>query len=573
MKIKQQNASVPRATRRHLFGTAAILVVLASAWGFGHFSIQKDRSEVLAEHAQSLDDLGKLTQKLFLTEEEKLDSLLLRVRSDLRADGHWSQQASSAAPKELGSEASPKPTVGSSATSVTGDEAPRPKEVAVQLGTDVTEDRWRPVRADLKRGLSARADLQSLELVVADQAGLTAIRVIKTEDRMTEEMEDPRASKGVAKAIWYADEVRRAVAANGRRTERGALFSTGTGQRASDQTTLRVALAMHDPSELVQGVLVATFDVSAIADTLTSVASSEIHSRLVTLDGRSLHTQTTSTPESATETAPAMKTDAERDAILASRITASDRTEKAFTADDSLVDGLSLVYADGRSSDAVLLMEIRLPPSGLISQASTSWGIGLIALTFLAALAITFLMLRRSRLQLTLDAEASVPRPNASVQEEKDVSEALEEAMVSPDLPASSVSEGEAALSLGREQINLREWLGDVRSCLEREAATRGLSLNLKCERSLPQSFEQDPGWLGGLVVAMGREALDATAEERVFVRVREDSHDVLRFEVDAGPIVLSPVQGMLAVAEELGGHFESDPDHGLALLLPLGAS
>ena len=135
---------------------------------------------------------------------------------------------------------------------------------------------------------------------------------------------------------------------------------------------------------------------------------------------------------------------------------------------------------------------------------------------------------------------------------------------------AAATQEGAAAtLDLTSENVPLREWLADIRGCLEREAATRGLAVDVRCEKSLPTAFESDPGWLGGLVVAMGREALDATAEERILVEVLEDVGEALRVEVDAGDVTLRPVAGMNEVATGVGGRLESGTAGRLALIVP----
>ena len=137
------------------------------------------------------------------------------------------------------------------------------------------------------------------------------------------------------------------------------------------------------------------------------------------------------------------------------------------------------------------------------------------------------------------------------------------------DATAVAAASVDAEIEVRAEDVAIREWLSDVRGCLEREAATRGLALDLRCERSLPDDVRSDPAWLGGLVVAMGREALDATADERVLVEVLEEADDALRFEVDAGGTSLVPVGGMQEVAACLGGRLESGRAGRLALVLP----
>ena len=123
--------------------------------------------------------------------------------------------------------------------------------------------------------------------------------------------------------------------------------------------------------------------------------------------------------------------------------------------------------------------------------------------------------------------------------------------------------------AMARSRFVLREWLSDVRGCLEREAATRGLSLDLRCERALPEELESDPGWLGGLIVAMGREALDATADQKIVLEVADDAGETIRFEVDAGSVELTPLDAMERLAKEIGASFERGRPRRLALVVP----
>ena len=133
----------------------------------------------------------------------------------------------------------------------------------------------------------------------------------------------------------------------------------------------------------------------------------------------------------------------------------------------------------------------------------------------------------------------------------------------------SGENEDAAGIALENESILIREWLADVRGCLEREAATRGLRFDLRCEKSLPEDLRSDPGWLGGLVVAMGREALDATDEEGVVLEVREGEGDSLRMEIDAGGVPLAPVGGMQQIASQMGARLEPAEAGRIALVLP----
>ncbi|MFK7897482.1 MAG: hypothetical protein AB8G23_16705 [Myxococcota bacterium] len=544
-----------RQQRRKL-AAGALLFSLVGLFYWAHLDHKAARAERIESNTAQMQNHASLLQQVFLSEEEKLESLLSRVRSDLRTEGSWAQEEGKPAAKPLAQEGGPA------------------AEIAIKVEGPVDAERWRAVRADLKRGLSARPDLLALDLVVADQAGLTSVRVARTEKGIHESFEDPRKEAGVAKAIWYADEVRRAVSANGRQFARGPYSTTET--RGQKRTEIRVALALHDPAELIQGVLLATLDVSGVAGALETLTASQVTTRLVGRDGQPLAQHPEQDPdESADELAGALPHEnhlastAARDAALVERVLAAPQQADAFEADQRLVRGLLFAHGDGRISEGVALLEMTLPPTGLAAWAKTTRGMGVLG-TALLALVGAIVLLFRSGAPKTALITDEVRVPSATVRAETDDLRA--HGRKESPAAAAPIPDADDRIDLDPQEFVLRDWLADVRGCLEREAAMRGLSLNLRCERSMPQCIEQDPGWLGGLVLAMGQEALDATGEDRVLVRVREDAHEVMRIEVDAGPVELSPVRGMMAVAEEMGGRFEMDGPSGLAFVLPMTA-
>ncbi len=146
---------------------------------------------------------------------------------------------------------------------------------------------------------------------------------------------------------------------------------------------------------------------------------------------------------------------------------------------------------------------------------------------------------------------------------------AAERALAAAASEALHTDAGEESTPIRRERFVLRDWLADVRGCLEREAATRGLTLDLRCERSLPREIEQDPLWLGGLLVSLGREALDATRASRVALEVTGESDSALRFEIDAGDTDLAAVTGMTVIAGRLGAEFDKRGPGRLAVVIP----
>ena len=85
----------------------------------------------------------------------------------------------------------------------------------------------------------------------------------------------------------------------------------------------------------------------------------------------------------------------------------------------------------------------------------------------------------------------------------------------------------------------------------------------------MPREFRQDPLWLGGLLVSLGREALDATRASRVALEVTESDGDRLCFEVDAGDTELEAVSGMQVIAERLGATLEGRGRGRISVVVP----
>lgn len=450
--------------------------------------------------SERLRDLGRSTNLLFLAEASRVDSLLQRLRTELRAQGFWNR------PGILD---------------------------ALNLEED---DRWevegRRLLALLRRGRQEIDDVDPLELVVAGQSGLSMLRVDGVHGLASPPVPDSREREGLAKALWYADEIRRAVESGGRRVERG----DPTFERVEDAEipSLRVAIGLNEPGELVQGAIVATVRLDGLARRLAALAGAGLEAEIVTPDGRRL-----GSPSAEAAVEPRL-------ASLAARVLGTGEAPGIFEADGRLVLGIPLAHADGRPAHLLALLETAAPPQGFPAWRSTAWP-GVLCLAALISAVAVWALLRRRR-------EDLLPGP----------------AIKTGTREACPVGTAEVTSSDGIrfEPFVLREWLSDVRSCLERDAAIRGLALDLRCERSLPDTLESDPAWLGGLLVAMGREALDATADERLCFEVLEDVGQTVRFELTVAGGPVEPVDSMEIVASRLGGRFESGGEGHMALIL-----
>jgi len=493
--------AAPRSARVRL----AIVAGVALAWlltaGLAGYDVTSSAQRARVETEASLAGLADVVNALHVAEEGRIDGELERLRTELRAQGAWSESGAFEAD-------------GSGASATPGDRG---------------EIDGRRLEAALRRALVGVDAFSALEIVVAGHDGLRLLGVERDgEGRATVSGWAPDEREGVAKALWYADEVDSAVQSAGRRVERGEVSFEGVIARPVS----RAAIGLHDAGQLVQGALVAVIDLTDVSTRLAQMMPTGHRITLVSVEGRPLDP---ATRDEATLT---------RLGALTTRVFAEPDGTTVFEADGALVLGRPLARPDGGVATTLALLEAEAPPVGLSAWLASLWLPPLVLFAIVAALAIVGLL-----------------RPSV----------AAAPAQASPRVATADEASDDVAadLEMHPEPMVLREWLADVRGCLEREAATRGLAIDVRCERSLPDDLESDPGWLGGLVVAMGREALDATGEEKVRVDVTEDAGASLRVEVDAGGASLAPVAGMHEVAGGVGGRLESAKDGRLALVVP----
>ncbi len=481
--------------------SGVLLLALLGHMGWTAWELRGEARESVAARRVGMQDALELSRTLHAASSARHAGRLERLAVELRAQDLWTD-----------------PDLASDGRLAVGGEG-EPTE---------TSRRARRLRSVLRRSLEGWNRALAIELVVAGHDGLWSVRLERDAALPARAMRTP---EGHAKALWYADEVQRAVGAQGRRVAWGPIGWEPSDGSDPPVASSRAALALHQGGGLIQGAVLVTLDENARTAGIASHGG-DVTLSLWTPDGRPIG-GAGGTPGAANDPSIA-------EAIAA--VVAGERGPDAIGSDDSRWrNGLALAASETEVASVVVLAETEPPPHGLARwwASGRPVGLGLLAVAVLAALRAS-----------TRPAEPQTVHY-----------ELIQEPAHDPEIEPAEIV---------RSSFALRDWLSDVRGCLERDAATRGLGLDLRCAASLPPDLESDPGWLGGLLVAMGREALDATPDSRIRLDVREDEDaDTIRFEVDAGGIPLSPVRGMPDVAERLGVRFETSGGRGIALIVP----
>lgn len=472
-------------------GVLASWVVLALWAGL---DLARGAAERAEADAAALDDLVRVANAALLQREALLDADLEQLRLRLRTEAVW---AAGATPPEAGEVAE-------------GGEADRRRRDAV-----------------LRNALAEAPDLLAFELVVAGHRGLQHVRYEPTPTGVVVSAADAEGAEGVAKALWYADEVQRAVAAAGR----GVEHAEPEDAQGGASPTLRRVIALHAPGELVQGVLVATIDPGRAYAPVAALAPRGRALAVVDHAGRLL---ATSDGWAGDELGVA------RAAAWTARVIDGEGPPRVFQSDGRWVLGRPIARSDGTPASILLLAETGAGPTGLAALRSSVWPGVLAAQLVAGALALFALF-----------------APGGAAGGRRGEAESAQQA------------DGGEQDGLSSGPFDLRAWLADVRSCLEREAAKRGLGLVVRCDRALPEEIRGDAGWLGGLLVALGREALDATGDDRVVLDVYADEARTLCFALDAGGAALGPVPAMESLAASLEARFEQTREGRLALVVP----
>jgi hypothetical protein len=363
----------------------------------------------------------------------------------------------------------------------------------------------------LRRALSENEEITGFDVVLAGHRGLEVLRIEGGAGGGTRRLLSSAEQAELAQTLWYSDDVVAAVEASGRR-----LFS------GSERTTI----GLHAPGEVVQGALLASIDRQRIGARVSSLLPIDLYATWWSTEGQPLDGTTSGmAPE-------------------ASRFLGDTPSTAPSKAGDRLVLGRRIFLPDNPSEEGLLfvVLEMAAPASIAAAWITSVWPLAF-ALMLLVSVAVCLAA------ATWLPATPVVPEPAALSEQSQ---------------PASPNE-----LALDAQSVVTREWLADVRGCLEREAAIRGLKLELRCARTVRSAFSTDPAWLGGLIVAMGREALDATAQDGIALEV-SDSAAGLQFDFDAHGARLLPVAGMRDVARALGARFRTGKSGRLSLLYPI---
>lgn len=533
-----------RGGRRVALGVLALTLVVVV--GVAVRDLQARRAAHQQTESAALERLGRLAESLAQSDHAQRVSEMRQLRAELRRQDLWlGIQAASGAAKAEAAEA---------AQTMVATPARR-RESMRRLGM-------------VARALLAGSDaLQTVEIVVAARDGLALWKLGRDAlapraERTGDGIEVPDGTEvrtgeqdDRAQALWYAEDVQRAVVGAGRRVERiGLVAGEGIdgGPDISSQLAYRLSLALHEPGDIIQGVLVAQGDARGLARRIAALGG----------DGRSIELHSIAPPEA--EAAPLAQPLRSREWLRRVR-TQPGAPSSVFMSDGALVAGDPLMLVEGHPAELVWLAWTTLP--GLLpSIRATALPAALLSLVSVSSVAVWILWGTGAGRRRAASESSPAPTPApAPAPASAAAPHPPEEAVAgSPDsLPARSGG--------GRELFVLREWLADVRSCLERDAARCGLGLDMRCARSLPQELEADPVALGALLLLLGREALDSTADEKVAIEVFEQAESTLRFELETGGTPLLPLVRLEAVAAQLGAALETGQAGRTALVLSTG--
>lgn len=491
--------------------------LLLAAIAVAGLDLVRERSAALASGEAELQATGRVAEALVGAEDARIQALLARLRIELRSNG------------------------GFAAFGAAG-------EKGVDAGI------VRRIDNLLRRALEGTPEIVAFDFVVAGQDGIQGLHFDPATAPLRE-VESGSEAADRAKELWYADEVVEAVEAKGRRIVRGAVTveAFGEGQRA----LARAVIALHDDEDVVQGALVATLDHVPLGTRLASLSTEAVRFALVTGQGaRIAGTAEVASESVANRVAAALAVEADAEAAPAIAAEGGVRSlVRPASAEDT---GGGALYFWIETDEPAPLWR-----AGLLGP----WPLALAGLGLLVGVSVSRPGAIAGAAGTPMAAARGVGRAAAALASRRPAAEQNGSALDGAGSGAEG-SEGDEP-AIRRERFVLRDWLADVRGCLEREAASRGLTLVLRCDRALPREIEQDPHWLGGLLVSLGREALDATSATRVALEVRGGDDRALRFDLDAGEADLEPVGGMTAIAGRLGGAFEKGARGRLALVIP----
>ncbi|MHA7837552.1 MAG: hypothetical protein ACX98W_08855 [bacterium] len=589
-------------------GALALLALIVGACLAGAaWDVDRRRDARLREELQSLQHLGRLAQSLARADETRSTSDLQRLRAELRRGDLWIRGAERSFPADTGAQGEQEEP--SAAPGDALDEGV--DEERESAGGSRRQDADRRLASTLRRSLQASEAILGFDVIVAGEEGLRLRSIGRAPKRDALGSGQPRNQ---AKALWYAEDVRRAVTGSAERVERGSLLWEQGSEGRAPHAVFRLSIALHEPGDLVQGALVARVDPSRLAREIGALGLQDRSVELRTVRGRSLLD-----PDTRLDATDVQAVD------WIARMLEQPESPVELESGGRLGVGALLESAQGDPTDLVWLAHAASPGALSVAWAS-AWPIALLGLLGTSTLAGWALrasaaqsgprapespqraLVRSPETGPESAAEGSAEDAHTRVDEQVDrhgdlapsaetgqerrgagsdgssrdradepgrvdggsdrgrVGEAGEADRTGP--TEGDGADGPHAPPIAHEIFVLRDWLADVRSCLERDAARRGLRLEMRCARSLPKQLESDPVALGGLLVALGRDALDATADEQVAIEVLEGAQATLRFEIRGGSSALTPLPGLEAVAVDLGVAFDPTASEGVVLVL-----
>ena len=414
----------------------------------------------------------------------------------------------------------------------------------------------------------------AIELLVAGSDGIWTHRVERTPNGV--------AISAPPRTLWYAPTVQRALAAQGNTAftgeirweeRRGAADSPpAAGADRPQKPHGRLAMALQGPKEKVQGVIIVSLDAERWAmdlaglgaglDSSPGTAAQAAHTEAVSLAlltpaGRSV----------GRGPSPLGDFDASATESFLSQLAEPNEGLAPFSESTGrYVFARALARQSADPVAAVIVGTTPAPPRGLDAWWARGYGYGCIALICLASLQW---FTRRVRIDPAivqyevLGDEETIRRERANANEDGADAPAVHEVPEPlPDPP--------------REPRAVGEWLGDVRGCLERDAAREGKALVLRCERGLGDAIVEDSIRLGGLFVAVGRRALSAVPpappgqSSPVKIEIRRGDPDQLRLEVGT-PGIASEIRAHLdSAAQQMGAAFQETAGGALAIEIPV---
>lgn len=521
-------------------------LILGSYLGWTFWQAEQDAARLDAARRQAVVRRVELAASLQTNRAREDRSRLAKLRLEIRSTVRWS-----------------------------ADHLSESGRLGIDPGTATRPENSDAVRLHqlVQEALSDWDGAAAIELLVAGPDGIWTHRVERTQNGL--------AISAPPKTLWYAPAVQRALAAQGQAAFTGEMRweeprandidSPGTAANRPKQPRGRLAIALQSPPEKVEGAIIVSLDAERWSMDLAGlVAGLEVETEAERAEDVSLALLSPAGRILGKAPSPLGDLDASATESFLSQLADEGEGLSPFSeAQGRYVFARALPREAADPVAAVIVGTTPEPLRGFPAWWARGYGYGFIALVLLAGLQW---LTRRVRVdpaivQYEVLGEAPLaPRPQQSVSEPSTAEDS--------DPPISAVLPQPPM-----EPRAVGEWLGDVRGCLERDAAREGQALVVRCERGLGDAVVADSIRLGGLFVAVGRRALDAAASSSaqaaspVKIEIRRDKPDQLRFEVDVPGLGPEIRAHLTSAAQQLGAAFEDPLSGDLALAIPVDSN